>query len=75
MAQKLDGGIPDGMDLDQNWKLVFAAVDPTTGAAVAGVTISSVGILVKQLAPGSPSDLNNGPFKTGPFMLVPGPGA
>lgn len=70
MAQKLSAAIPDAMDLDQSWQIVFAAVDPTTGAAVSGVTISNIGFLVDQLTPGGPIAL-----QSGPFMLVPGPAA
>ena len=70
MAQKIDAGMPPDLDLDQNFQLSFAAVDPSTGAAVSGVTVSAATLVVGQLSQGSAADL-----QSGPFMLVPGPGA
>lgn len=40
MAHKINGGLPELPDVGGGWQIIFAAVDPTTGAAVAGVTIS-----------------------------------
>ena len=70
VSQKLTANLPDMMDLTQSWQIVFAAVDPATGAAVTGVTVSNIGLLVDQLTPGGPIAL-----QSGPFMLVPGPSA
>lgn len=57
------------MDLGNAYQLQWAAVDPVTGADVAGVQVSNVGMLVTQLTPDDPEAL-----QSGPFMLVPGPG-
>ena len=62
------GGFTES-ELEPGMQIVFEAIDPTTGAAVAGVTVSAIGIL----ASGEGSHIGDGDF--GPFMLVPGPGA
>ena len=62
MAPELD--LPDG------YRVVFAAVDPATGAAVSGVTVTDVSIFGTILGTGSGTET-----VLGPFMLVPGPGA
>lgn len=68
MAQKLTGSMPDGMDLESQYTLEFAALNPTTGAPVAGVTVSDVFLLV------TPIDVADvGALQSGPFILVPGP--
>lgn len=69
MAQKLSASMPEKLDLDASWTIQWAAVDPTTGAAVSGVTVSNAAIIADQIA-GTPEALS-----TGPFMLVPGPNA
>lgn len=70
MAQKLTASMPDGMDLDASYTLEFAALDPTTGDPVSGVTVSDVYLLV------TPVDVDDvGALQSGPFMLVPGPEA
>jgi hypothetical protein len=70
VAQKLQGTMPQEMDLEFTYTIEFAAVDPTTGANVAGVVISGGMLLVDQLTPGGADAL-----AAGPFMLVPGPAA
>lgn len=67
MSQKLIADLPDNMDLTQSWQIVFAAVDPNTGAAVTGITISNIGMLVDQLTPGGPIALQSGPFQLIPL--------
>ena len=62
------GGFTES-ELEPGMQIVFEAINPTTGAAVAGVTVSAIGIL----ASGEGSNVGTGDF--GPFMLVPGPGA
>lgn len=69
MAQKLNAGMPDSLDLTESWQILFAAVDPTSGADVSGVKVSNA-MLVVELVQGDATDL-----PVGPFMLVPGPGA
>lgn len=48
----------------------FEAIDPTTGVPVSGVTVSLATIFATDLT-GDETGLGN----SGPFMLVPGPGA
>jgi hypothetical protein len=70
MAQKLNASMPDGLDLDELYTIRFAALDPVTGAAVAGVVISGVQIIAHNIGNAEGEALS-----VGPFMLVPGPGA
>ena len=70
MAQKITASMPEGMDLDNSFTIQWAALDPSSGAAVAGVNVSNVGMLVAQVSPGTADDL-----AVGPFMIVPGPQA
>lgn len=70
MAQKLDGGLPQNMDLGGGYTLRFAALDPTTGAAATGVNISAAFILASNILAIPVEQL-----AVGPFMLVPGPNA
>ena len=53
------------------WTLEWDAVDPTTGASVAGVKVSSANVV------GSDQSVTTPPKdeQSGPFMLVPGPDA
>lgn len=64
MAKKIGAGIPSGLDLEQGWRIQFAAVDPSSGAAVSGVTISNAAIICTQvgLSGGTPADLNEAPL-------------
>lgn len=68
MAQPVTTGIPPGLTLGPNYIVRLTAVDPTSGDVVSGVTVSNTSLTVLQLSPGSPSDL-----QAGPFLLVPGP--
>lgn len=70
MAQKLNASMPEGLDLEFTYQIVIAAIDPSTGGLVSGVEISSAYLTVDQVSDGAPVDL-----QSGPFMLVPGPGA
>jgi hypothetical protein len=63
----LIAGLPPEHQLLANARIVFEAVDPTTGLAVTGVTISAAGIY----ADADDATLD----QLGPYMLVPGPGA
>jgi hypothetical protein len=69
VAQKQTASMPNGLDLDSSWTIQWAAVDPTTGAAVTGVNVSNAAFIADQVQ-GTPEGL-----QAGPFMLVPGPGA
>lgn len=68
MAQAFDAALPPGIDLDLNCQIVFEAVDPTTGSPVSGVTIADALLRVE-------TDIADSQLASGPFMLVPGPGA
>lgn len=70
MAQKIAAGMPGDMDLVAQYVIEFAALNPTTGAAVAGVKVSNAQLLVM---PVDVDDVVN--LESGPFMLVPGPQA
>lgn len=68
MAQKLTASMPEGLDLDASYTIEFAALDPTTGDPVSGVTVSDAYLTV------TPVDVDDiGLLQSGPFMLVPGP--
>jgi len=68
MSQKVTASMPEGLDLTQPYTISFAALSPTTGAAVSGVVISNAQIHVADLSNSEPELL-----QSGPFMLVPGP--
>ena len=44
MAQKLTGPMAEGLVIGDGYIVRFAAVDPTTGANVAGVVVSAVDV-------------------------------
>lgn len=62
--------MPPDYDLDDTYQIRVTALNPSTGAVVAGVKVGAVTFMVDRIA-GS-GDLDVG---FGPFMLVPGPGA
>lgn len=66
MGQKLTAGMPDDLTISGDYQIVFAAVDPTTGADVSGVVISNVNVTADDVLGGT------GGQNLGPFMLVPG---
>lgn len=72
MSQPATASIPADLDLPDGYIVQWAAIDPNTGADVAGVKVSNVSIFGTLL--GS-SDGGGGGGVVGPFMLVPGPGA
>jgi len=67
-APPLESSFPQA-DLEPGMIVVFEAISPTTGAAITGVTVSAIGMLVT----GEGAAIGQGDF--GPFMMVPGPGA
>lgn len=69
MAQAITASMPQHLDLDLACKIIFEAVDPTTGAAVSGVTISNALIRVD-----SQVGAADGKLSSGAFVLIPGPG-
>lgn len=56
MALPYDAPMPPDLVVGGAWRLVFAAVNPTTGAAVAGVTVSNVVIDAETLDPNPDTD-------------------
>jgi hypothetical protein len=67
MSKKIKTAMPPDLDLDGAYIIEWDAVDPTTGASVAGVQVSDTSLGVE----GSLGDAST----AGPFMLVPGPNA
>ena len=70
MAVPADAPLMENLDLPDGYKVVFAALDPTTGAAVANVVITEASIFGTLLGTAATQELT-----LGPFMFVPGPGA
>ncbi len=70
MSEALKAGMPQDLDLPDGYIMTWAAIDPNTGADVAGVKVTNVSLFGTLLVDGTAvgSDF-------GPFMLVPGPGA
>lgn len=68
MAEPLIAGLPPDLALGGGFTLRVTALDPTTGAQVAGVKINTVAITAK--APTA----NPAALSVGPFELVAGPG-
>ncbi len=66
----LEAPMPPDLDLPDGYIVQWSALDPTTGADVAGVTVSNVSMFGTSLGTGGGSE-----GVVGPFMLVPGPGA
>lgn len=63
-------GFPS-VELADGCRVVFEAIDPASGAPVSGVSIVNAALWVSDLSgSGDPAAL-----ESGPFMLVPGPGA
>ena len=70
MSKPVKTGFPDDVRAGGDWTIRFAALDPTTGADVAGVVVSLVNIGGDDFGTG-PAD---GPHFA-PFQLVSGPQA
>lgn len=63
-------GLPPGLVLESGCTIELHAVDPVSNGAILGVVFEQITIWVE----GDVGD-QSGAFSTGPFMLVPGPGA
>lgn len=70
MPQPLIAGLPPGLDLPAGYVVRVTALDPSSGAAVTGVTVSNFALYVRNLVGTDSTDL-----QSGPFLLVPGPEA
>lgn len=58
MAKKIKTPLPPNVDLGGSWRIEWDAVDPTTGASVAGVKVSDTSLLVASLS-GALPDIPN----------------
>lgn len=70
MPEPITAGLPPDLVLGAGYVIRLAALNPTTGATVAGVTLSNVSIFVRNVGEGAVGDLTSGPW-----LLVPGAGA
>ena len=70
MSRALVAQFPPDLDLPDGYVIKWRAIDPTTGADVAGVKVLNVSIFGTRLGTGSTAITD-----LGPLMLVPGPGA
>lgn len=66
MSLPVKTGMPDNLVIADGYIIKFRAVDPTTGADVSGVNVSAAAIQASD---------TGAVAVTGPFQLVPGPGA
>lgn len=73
MAKAYEAPLPPAMDLDGNYTVRLTAIDPTTGAAVSGVIVFDVAMLVKPITDSTADTGGLGDLAYGPWMLVPGP--
>jgi len=71
MAQKLSAGLPENLDLTQPYTITFAALDPTSGAAVTGVVISNAQIHAANLSGSSMQQLTVGPPEQPLWLPIP----
>lgn len=71
MSEALTASLPQLLDLPDGYVMEWSAINPTTGADVAGVVVSNVSIFGTALGTGA----GGGGATIGPYMLVPGPAA
>lgn len=71
MALAIDVAMPPVLDLPDGYVMTWAAIDPATGADIAGVKVSGVSLFGTVLGT-APGDTG---APAGPYMLVPGPNA
>ena len=75
MAAKLTSPMPENLILGDGYTIRFAAVDPTTGADVSGVTVTNVNIDGDTQGTDASIPPDAGNLVTGPYLLVGGPDA
>ncbi len=68
MGAPLKAGIPPDAELGNGCTIEFAALDPTSGNIVTGVVLTQSSLWIE----GGEGSRDT---QSGPFMLVPGPGA
>lgn len=74
MAAPLTAPMPQTTRLGYNTTVVVEALDPVTGAPVAGVTVSGVELWA-DVSLGADDSTPGYAFAPGPFMLTAGPNA
>ena len=57
MAAPLTASIPPGLDLGAAYVIQFTALNPTSGAVVANVTVSGASLLVVNIVGSLPGDV------------------
>lgn len=68
MAKPQQSPLPQELIIGPNWEIIFDAIDPSTGAPVAGVNVTNANVTATNAISGQTETLT-----VGPFMLVPGP--
>lgn len=63
MSKKYSAGLPADLDLPSAWTVRFAALSPSTGAAVSGVTVSGASLIA--------TNVEGGDLSTDLFDMVP----
>lgn len=71
MAAPVQAAMPSSLDLTNGYTVRVTALDPSTGALVAGVKIQTVVLTADNLGGGGVGGGGGG----GAWFLVPGPGA
>lgn len=66
----LNASLPEGLILDAGYQITLDAIDPATGATVAGVIVTRGTVTA-----GEALGAGLGGGQLGPFMFVPGPRA
>jgi hypothetical protein len=69
MAQKLEAAMPPALELGGGWTFELAALDPSTGAAIANVNVRNMVATID-----STNDTPITELEVGDYKLVPGPG-
>jgi hypothetical protein len=64
VAQPLTASLPEALVLDAGYTITLDAVDPTTGAPVAGVVVSNATVTGLELGPNPKLDPPPGPLLT-----------
>lgn len=67
MAQKLTASMPENFDIAAQFDVQLTAVDPTSGAVVAGVLVSNVAIMAAPVTP----DTDDSSAAVLPSLFIP----
>lgn len=71
MSQAIIAPVAAELDLPDGYQVVWAAIDPTTGADISGVVVKNVSLFGTNLGEGTTTTVG----RLVPYMLVPGPSA